>query len=118
MEIEIEIETGDHQLLNDILENPSSPVQPGYQKRLSTGATITLKSDVKRRGINIPPESITLVLSLGTSIATNILSTWLYEKMKGRTLKLHINHKETRVEEGAIQETLKETIKRQESSDF
>jgi len=114
MEIEIEIDTDDHQLLNDLLENPSSPVQPGYQELLSNGATITLKSDVKRRGFNIPPESITLVLSVGTSIATNILSTWLYEKLKGRTLNLHINRKETRLEEGVIQETIEEAIKKQE----
>ncbi len=114
MEIEIEIDTGDHQLLNDLLESPSSSVQPGYQKRLSNGATITLKSDVKRRGINIPPESITLILSLGASIATNILSTWLYERLKGRTLKLHINRKETHVEAGVIQKTIEEAIKKQE----
>src|SRR5712691_1396260 len=106
MEIEMEIDTDDHQLLNDLLENPSSPVQPGYQKRLSNGATITLKRDVKRRGFNIPPESITLVLSLGTSITTNILSSWLYEKLKGRTIKLNIKSKENRMEKGNKKEKI------------
>jgi molecular chaperone DnaK (HSP70) len=114
MEIEIEIETSDHQLLNDLLENPPSPTEPGHQKPLTNGATLALKSHVKRRGINIPPESITLVLTLGTSVATNILSSWLYEKLKGRTLNLHINRKETPVVENAIQTIIEETIKKQE----
>ncbi len=114
MEIEIEIETSDHQLLNDLLEIPSSPTQPGYQKPLTNGATLALKSHVKRRSITIPPELITLVLTLGTSVATNILSSWLYEKLKGRTLNLHINRKETPIEEKAIETIIEETIKQQE----
>ena len=110
MQIEIEIETGDEQLLSDLLETSPALARPGFEKALPEGAVITLKDDVKRRAINLPPEIITIALSLSSSLGVNLVSTWLYEKLKGRAAKLHINRKEIRVTQDDIQHIIQEAV--------
>ena len=111
MLIEIEIETGDEQLLPDLLETTPARARPGFEKPLPDGTVITLKDDVKRRAINLPPETITIALSLGTSLGINLVSTWLYEKLKGRVAKLHVNRREVRVTHDDIQRIIQEAIR-------
>src|SRR5579859_6419123 len=61
------------------------------------GLSINVQSIVTRRSA-ISPEVITFAITIGTSIATNIISTWLYEKLKEGTKTLYINRKETGID--------------------
>ena len=108
--MEIEIETSDSQLLPDLLETTSSSIQPGYQKSFPDGGSITLQKDIKRRSLTVPPETITLILSVGGSITANVISTWLYEKLKGRAIRLHIDRKEIQIDNGEIKKIIEESI--------
>ena len=112
MELEITIETIDPQLISDLLENTSSTIQMGSQKAIADGATLTLQNINRRRSIDVLPEVITLGLSLSTSIATNIVSTWLYEKLKGRATGLRIDRKQIRVDNEEIKKNIEENLQK------
>ena len=107
MKVNITIDTEDSQLVYDILEKDSLIVKPGYQKKLSDGTIITLTKVDRRRSVGLP-ETIPLVLSLGTSIAVNIVSSWLYDKMIDRKATLYIERKEIQKDKGEIKNILEE----------
>ena len=109
----IEIETSDNQLIADLFEISTTNEESG-QRPIPGGAAIILKKPVRRRSLHIPPETITLVLSLGSSIATNVVSTWLYEKLKGRATTLQIDRRKIQIEKEEIKKIIEETIQKYE----
>lgn len=108
MEIEIAIETTDPQLIADLLETTSSNFQIGSQVTVADGATLTLQNINRRRSLGAMPEIITLGLSLSTSVATNLVSTWLYEKLKGRASGLRVDRKKIPIDSEEIEKNIQQ----------
>ncbi len=72
------------QELKEIAEN--SP--PDLPENVLIGEPIKEAKEV--HGLSAP-EIITFAVTVGTSIAANLFSSWLYDKVKGRTSQLRIN---------------------------
>ena len=71
-----------------------------------------MTAECRRHGGCQLPETITILVSLGTSIATNVVSNWLYEKIKERAATLRIDRREIQIDNGEIKRIIEETIQK------
>jgi|SRR3989344_7050667 len=106
--MELEIYTHDKDLLPNILgkSSPSrsdSVVIDGNAKLTYRGITIRLSDGL--------PEIINLTLTFWSSVAAGVVANWLYEKFKGRTVKIVINKREINLDKEQIKNIVEETIR-------
>ena len=107
MKISIEIETDDKSLLCDLFG--VEELKQGASTKLESGPTLVWEETVSRKDAGLP-DIICLSLLGWRDIAVGMLSTWLYDKLKGRSTKLKIDNKETPIEKKAIQQELDDLI--------
>ncbi len=96
MEIQIETNYPELRLLLTNSLPSSEPLETPPE-----GVTLTLQKKTTRRALN-SPEILTFILTISTSVATNLVSSWLYERLKGRTLTVRIGGKKVPVEREEI----------------
>jgi hypothetical protein len=96
--MEIQIETNDPEL-RLLLTNSLPSSEP--LEAPPEGVTLTLQKKKTRRALN-SPEILTFILTISTSVATNLVSSWLYEHLKGRTITVRIGGKKVPVEREEI----------------
>jgi len=102
--LDLQIETADRGL--DIEMLGAGHVSPGTQISLADGSTVTW-SGAPLNKIAGEPYVFNLVAALAASgaatVAVNVLSNWLYDKLKGgRATKLRINRTEVEIEPNKI----------------
>lgn len=81
----------------------------GQQKDLPGGAVVTWKGQIERKAIG-SPTTITLLLSFGTGVASGLVASWLYDKLKGRASTLRIERTVIQINEGEITRIITERI--------
>jgi hypothetical protein len=92
----------------------SKTLTAGEAKAIPGGATITLLPMSGRRSISHKTEqAMEFVLGLGGTVAINMVSSYLYEKLKSRkpAVTMTINRRLTEVDAGNITRILDEEIK-------
>ncbi len=114
----IEIDTYDGRLDFDLFEiSENTTLSVGDQKALPGGFTMTSEGLIIRKAFGFP-ETVTLVITFtggfASNIAINLLSSWLYDKLKGRAETLRIDRREIHIEKGEITRIIEETIRREE----
>lgn len=106
--MELEIYTHDKDLLSNVLgkSSPSrndSVVINGNFKLTYKGTTFRLSAGL--------PEIINLTLTFGGGVVAGIVANWLYDKFKGRTVKIVINKREINLDKEQIKNVVEETIR-------
>lgn len=107
MAIGIEIDTHDNQLIFDILGKTSAG--RGDIIRIDENAVLIYRGSLKKLAVGLP-ETISFTLDIGKGIAIGVVATWLYNKIKNRSVKLRINRTEIEISEGEITRILREII--------
>jgi hypothetical protein len=89
--LNISIQTVDANLIGHVLDLPS-PV-PGDKVLIAEGVAVTLVDQQRRRGIGAV-ETIELIITLASSVAAQVIGSWLYDKLKDRKARLSISGSE------------------------
>lgn len=110
--MQLEIETRDRQLAYEILGTPNE-VSSGSFVSVPGGGRLTFEYLTAYKALDIP-ETLHFIVDVTTNLEVGLLSAWLYEKVRGRTTRIHINRIEVQVEEGEIKRVLLEQIEREE----
>ena len=113
----IEIDTHDHLLDFELFEiREKTTFSVGDQKSLPGGFTMIFDGVTVRKAIGFP-ETITLVITFAgtvvSSVAINLLSSWLYDKLKGRAETLRIDRREIHIDKGEITRIIEESIRQE-----
>ena len=106
--MELEIYTHDKDLLSNIL-GKSSPSRTD-SVIIDVNAKLTYRGTTVRLSDGLP-EIINLTLTFGGGVAAGIVANWLYEKFKGRTVKIVINKREINLDKEQIKNVVEETIR-------
>jgi hypothetical protein len=110
----IEIDTHDRQMVGDLMETANEGLlEVGYQRSVPGGGVITYQGTVVRKSFGVP-ETISLLLTVGGSVTINLISSWLYDKLKGRTTTLRIDRKEINLEKGEITRIIEEKMEKRD----
>jgi hypothetical protein len=107
MEIILTIDTDDQQLVEELKE-----VQYPSNSNISQLPNILFRirqqtANQRSFGFPVPLE---FVLTFGSGVAAGIISNWLYDKLKGRTRRICINHIEVQLDKDNIEKILIEQI--------
>jgi len=111
----VEIETDDVEV-GDVLTRlassphatlPTQPEKVGEDAALPPGVTITSYQQVAAKNAGAP-EIIQFALSFGAGVASNVLSNWLYELLRGRGTRLRIKGRPVAVDAQQIQQAIDE----------
>jgi hypothetical protein len=98
MDIFFTIQTDDPTILQELLGKPSDNCRsiaiPGIGQ-------LTLENRRLEKSF-VTPETLTFALAFASGVSSGILANWLYDKLKGRKLKLLIEEHEIRVEKTEI----------------
>jgi hypothetical protein len=82
-------------------------------KKIPGGATITLLPMVEQRSLTLDAApSMEMILTIGGTVAVNMISSYLYDKLKAHkdNVKLRINRRVTELDEGKITRIIEEEI--------
>lgn len=108
--VSVEIDTYDSHLVLDLMDvTNTTALQAGYQRSIAGDATLTYQKTIVRKAFGVP-ETLDLVLTIGSSVAANVISSWLYDKLKGRKATLRIDKKEIQIEKGEIVRIIEEKV--------
>src|SRR5438309_10794286 len=88
---------------------PAKTVGEGATAEVPGKATIALSSWFGAKAFGAQ-EVLNLVLECGKDVSIGIFASWLYDKLKGRPVKLRIDRTEILIEEGEIRRVLTERI--------
>ena len=108
MDFEIEIATKDSVLIYDLMEKKEA--HSGMVSSVASGATLRLNSHLIREAFGVP-EILQLTLSIGKDVAIEVFAAWLYDKLKGRAIKLEIDQTEIQIDKGEIKKIIIKKIK-------
>lgn len=108
----IEIDTEDRQLSSDLMGN-SETAQNGQTVNIPGGAKLTLGPLVKRYAVGVP-ETIEAVLTFGSGVASGLVASWLYDKIKGRATRLRIDETEVEINKGEIEHIIVRKIEKKD----
>lgn len=111
MNIRLSIDTDDRWLAFDLMG--SSTVGEGTATAISDGATLTVAAWHFRKALGLP-ETLELVLSFGTGVASGLVANWLFGKLKGRNATLRIEEQWVEIEEDEIKRIISRVTERQE----
>lgn len=70
---------------------------------------LVFEGAVIRKAFGIP-ETLEFLLKTGKEVAVGLLSAWLYDRLKGRAVRLRINRTEVQLDGEAIKRVLIEQI--------
>ena len=93
--VEVEIETHDSALELEMFGG--SEVSTGTSRvTFSDGSAIVYAGTYVRKGIDFPA-IVHLVIDRASDIGTGLISSWLYDKLKGKPAKLRIRRQEVEI---------------------
>lgn len=105
--IPITIVTRDKGLAHDLIEPDGNRMATGMSNEIADDTTITYKRTLVTKGLDTPPVA-DFVLYVGGSVALNVVSSWLYDKLKNKEVSLKIGNQPVDVDEDTIQAELDE----------
>lgn len=111
--IRITIDTDDRRLAFDLFGNP---IQIGVGSRISVpgNAELVMRSLLTRKAFGLP-ETLELVISFSSGVASSLVASWLYEKLRNRSnTKLRIEEQQVELEEGHIKRVFTRLIERKD----
>ena len=76
-----------------------------------SGVTIEYKFTSNKATLGVMPYIIFFTLNIGLNIGINILSSWLYDKLKNKDVKLRIDKTKVEIDEEKIKELLIKLMK-------
>lgn len=98
---------------SDLLESGNT-LAAGTPKEIVPGATLTLlPMEENRTGMAFDSApAFHFILTVGGGIAVNVLSAYIYDKLKGRKgrIKMRINRRITEIDNGTITRIIEEEI--------
>jgi len=104
----LEIESGERNLESDLFDT----------KELSRGKEIIPVEGVKvtydgtlERGVLEFSKVIYLMVDIAKEISIGVFSAWLYDKLKGKNVKLKIKDEEVEINKSKIEEKIREKFK-------
>jgi hypothetical protein len=114
----IEFDTRDVSLIMEIIET----FHENYEKSLPEPVKLTIKppsenSTLTRSSVLFDTIAFTLT-NFVSPVAINLMSSWLYDALKGRAKRLRIDEKEVLIEREEIMNALGEVISRTERTHF
>ena len=113
MRIPISIASSDAGLAFELFA-PAKTVGEGAKAEVPGKATIALSSWHGTKAFGAQ-EVLNLVLECGRDVGIGLLASWLYDKLKGRPVKLRIDRTEILIiKEGEIRRVLTERIEGEE----
>lgn len=111
MELQIEIDTKERRLAFDLVNTPNS-LKAGSTAELPGGAVLIFRGLEMQKALDFP-ETIELALSFGSGVASSLVASWLYDKIRGRASKLRIERTEVQIDEGEIKRIIMEKIEKE-----
>jgi hypothetical protein len=111
MDIKLSLDTEDRRLGFDLLGTTRLNAESSAE--LPGGARLKFQSIIARKAFGVP-ETLELVLTFGTGVASGVVANWLYQKLKDRNVKLRIEEYEVELEEGEIKKIISRVIERKE----
>ncbi len=112
MNIRLTIDTDDRSLAFDLMGNP---------KQIGSGTTVSIPGicDVRLESLFIrkaleAPETLELILSFATGVSSGVIANWIYGKLKGRKVTLHIEEYEVEIDEDEIKKIISRIIEYRE----
>lgn len=107
--IYFEIETQDIRVLFDLLNSPKT-FSPGDSVEIPGCAKLVFKGMYGQRTIDIPA-TLEFLIEHVDPVATSIIATWLYDKLKNKPVRIKFNKKEVDFSEKAIEAMLRQQKK-------
>lgn len=113
MTIEIEVPVS---ALSEIFE--SGTISAGMVREVPGGASLKLgPMPIEKRHVPGLQILVPIVVTLGSGVAINVFSSWLYDKLKGKkTTILRINRVQVEITHDAITKVIAESIELEEKS--
>jgi len=117
MKLNIEIETNDRMLTSDLFE--SREFSAGQTEKVITeGISIRWEGGLKRKAVGFP-EIVRITLFIAEKVvlpvAISLTAKWLYDKLKGRTIKkITIEKTEVTLDKGEIKKIITEKMQEEE----
>jgi hypothetical protein len=111
MILHLGIDTHDNKLAFDLVN--STTVGPGTSASVPGPATLTISEMHMRKAFGIP-ETLDVVLSFGTGVASGVLANWIYDKLRNRAVTLRIEETEVDLDAGEITRIITRTTERKE----
>lgn len=103
----IEIDTFDRRLCGDLLG--TSTVSAGASVLVPGGGALVFEGAVIRKAVGIP-ETLEFLFNCGKDVAVGLFSAWLYDRLRGRAVRLRVNRIEVELDGEAIKRVLIEQI--------
>jgi len=108
VEIQVEIETHDRQLDFDLFE--TRKLSRGMEKTVQKGVSIRYRGTIEQLAVDFPSIIEITIIAFATQVAAQIVANWLYDKIKGRAVKLRIERTEVEIDKGQIERILMEKM--------
>ncbi len=108
LRIPISIVSSDARLAFELFA-PAKSVGEGAKAEVPGKFTIVLSSWHGTKAVGAQ-EVLNLVLEVGKDVSIALFASWLYDRLKGRFVKLRIDRTEIVIEEGEIRRVLTERI--------
>jgi hypothetical protein len=112
MKMQLEIDTEDRKLGFDLV-GTSNSLSPGTKVEIPGSAILTFDGLIGRKAFGFPV-TLEFILTFSSGVSAGIVANWLYEKIKGRALKLRIDRTEVQINKGEIERIIFEKIEKSE----
>ena len=111
--IRISVDTDDRRLAFDLFGNPKQ-IGAGSKTSVPGNAELVMKSMLMRKAFGLS-ETLELVLSFSSGVASSLVASWLYEKLRNRpNTTLRIEEQQIELEEGQIRRVFTRFIERKD----
>jgi hypothetical protein len=108
MEIQVEIETHDRQLDFDLFQ--TKKLSRGMEITIEKDASIRYRGTIEQLAVDFPSIIEITIITFATQVAAQVVASWLYDKIKGRAVKLRIERTEVGIDKGQIERILTEKM--------
>lgn len=109
MNIDVEIETHNKRLGFELFETNS--LQSGQEMKIGKDASIKYEGTFIRKAMGIP-DIIQITLILASNTAASLAANWLYDKLKGKNIKVRIEREEIEVSPEGMLRVLREKMEK------
>lgn len=109
--MKMQLETTDHSIVKDLLEiseNTADQLQNTEFDFEGVAKIIFLRK--KQRRAFDHPALYEFLLQISSNISCGLIASWLYDKLRNRSLKLKIDGNDTALERTEIQKSLEKAI--------
>ena len=106
----LEIVTHDKNLGSEIF-NTHGSFSANTKIEIPGGAIITAKGIILKKAFGFP-ETLELLLSFSTGVVSGLVSSWIYEKLKGKAISIHIDRTEIQLNKNEIEKIIIEKIEK------